>query len=325
MALVHTVPLILLNSVWYVAENQHTSTGYPTEPFAHGVNWTITGERASFEAFGGSWVVAIVLALVLVVGLVLAWRPLAFSELRRQAAVPGALLLGGPVLFWLVSAQRYWLKGEVDSSKFLHLSLAFALPALAVAANAIARHWRVLTPVVAVVLLAGVPGNIGKFPYDGPFQPGFFRAEKVGVLGAAYSDLADQVPGKVRPYTAYYTAPGIDLDFLLDARATGRLPKPPAMSQRERDEALIRVAVWQRRIVPSQIPDCRVFFAPLTFDNLPKGTRLVITEWVSINYGEGSVLFDPSAGQILEIEVPDLKFTVTNAQNAPSNPVTFCH
>jgi hypothetical protein len=177
-----------------------------------------------------------------------------------------------------------------------------------------------------VVLLAGVPGNIGKFPYDGPFQPGFFHAEKVAVLGAAYSDLADKVPRELRPYTAYYTAPGVDLNFLLDAKAAGRLPKPPPLSQQDRDATVIRLGIMQpRRVIPQQFPDCRVFFEPLTFNDLPVGTQLVITDWVSINYGKASVLFDPAAGQILEIEVPHLRFTVDNPQNSPNNPVTFCH
>jgi hypothetical protein len=338
LALVHTVPLVLLNGVWYLAERKGTSTGHATEPLAHGINWVSTGERTSFEAFGGSWFVAVALAAMLVVGLVLAWRPLTRAELRRQAAVPAALLLGGPVMFWLVSAQRYWLAGEVDSPKFFHLAMAFALPALAIAANAIARQWRVLTPVAAIVLLAGVPGNIGKFPYDGPFQPGFFHSEKVALLGTAYSDRADDVPPGLMPMTAYFSAPGVTMGWLLDAKAAGRLPKAPALTQKERDEVFIRLAVMQRfkippapgappqpDFVPARVFDCRLFFRALTYRNLPVGSHIVVNDWVSINYGQASVPIDPAAGSILEVRLPNVTFTVNNVQNSPNDPVTVCH
>ncbi len=338
MALIHTAPLVALNGLWYVAERKATSTGHPTEPFAHGVNWTITGERTSFKAFGGSWVVGVALAVMLVVGLFLAWRPLTFAELRKQAAVPGALLLGGPVMFWLVSAQRYWLAGEVDSSKFFYLAMAFALPALAIAANAIARHWRMLTPVVALVLLAGVPGNIGKFPYDGPFQAGFFHRERVALLGTAYSDLADKVPPALQPSVTYFTAPGVTLGYLLDAKHAGRLPKPPSLTPRERDEVFVRLAVMQRyvprsaehkshepNLAPARILACQVFFKPLTYHDLPPGSMILVNDWVSVNYGQASVPFDPAGGAILEVEFPDLTFTLNNAQNTPNDPVTVCH
>jgi hypothetical protein len=324
MALVHTVPLIAMNSIWYVVERRLTSTRHPTKPFSYGVNWIVTGERASFKAFAGSAALAIVLVVLLIVGLILAWRPLARAELRARAAVPAALLIGGPVMFWLVSAQRYWLAGEVDSSKFIYLAVAFALPAFAIAADAIAKHWRLLAPVVVAILLAGVPGNIGKFPSDGPFQPGFFATEKSILLGAAYSPIASQVPRSVQPDAALYQAPDVTLGFLLDARAAGRLPPAPRLTQTERDALVVRLGVEQTHKRPTRTRDCGAYFQPIVTRNLPKGTVLTLGGWISINYRTASVPFNPENGLTLRTQLPDLDLTINNVTNAPNQAFTFC-
>jgi hypothetical protein len=46
------------------------------------------------------------------------------------------------------------------TGRYLYVFIALALPAVAVAADAVARRWRLLAPVVLVWLLAGIPGNV---------------------------------------------------------------------------------------------------------------------------------------------------------------------
>ena len=74
-------------------------------------------------------------------------------------------------------------------------------------------------PAVCVLLLIGVPGNIGKFTSDGIFPSGTFTHEKQMLLGAAYSPLAADTPRELQPYVIYtplYYAPNVPMGFLDD-------------------------------------------------------------------------------------------------------------
>src|SRR5207237_4258388 len=106
--------------------------------------------------------IGLLLGIVLIVGLVLAWRPLDYRQLRARAAAPGALLVGAVVFLLFGGVGRASLLGPefARASRYLHVVTALALPALAVAANAVARRWRILAPLVLLVLLIGVPGNV---------------------------------------------------------------------------------------------------------------------------------------------------------------------
>jgi hypothetical protein len=331
LALAHTVPLVIFNSVWFYLERKGTKVPYhSTKPFSYIGTWNVTGERAAFKALGGGWsVVAIALAVMLVVGLVMAWKPLSFADFRKQAAVPLALLVGGPIMFALVSGQRYWLPGEVDSSKFIYLATALALPALAVAAAAIARQWRFMAPVVVIALLAAVPTNATKFPADGVFWPGFFKTEQHALLGAAYSPLASDTPPQLQPYTIYtqyYYAPNIQMGFLNKARAHGRLPKAPHLTQTEKDELVVRLSVLQSFGFPKK-RDVKCVFHPQSFELRPKKDSayfLTATEPVVISSGQGNVQFVPQFGQQLTFVRSGLDLTIKNASGVPLLPVNLC-
>lgn len=330
MALLHVVPLALLNVVWYAAERRYMSHRHTPHPFQEAIRWNITGQRAVFSALGGGYgVVAILLGGMLVVGLVLAWRPLSLPEFRRQAAVPAAMLIGGPVFFSLISVQRGYLARYETTSRFVGLAAALALPALAIAADALVREWRNATPIVVALLVVGIPANIGKFPAEGNFPKGFFEHDKAMLLGAAYSPLGPKVPGTLQPYNQLFHAPDVTMDFLLAARRAGRLPSPPRLTAAERDELQVRLGVEQ---VAADIPTtvkCAPYYAPLVL-RPAQGAVYVVDSYVSINYGEhvatgltGPVYFDPASGRILHILVPGLQLTVANAYG-PTRPFSFC-
>jgi hypothetical protein len=80
-----------------------------------------------------------------------------------------------------------------------------------------------------------------------------------------------------------------------------------------------------QRYALARVRECRLFFRPLAYENLPPGTRILIDDWVSVNYGEASVPIDPAAGGILEVQFPNVTFTVANVNNSPNDPVTVCH
>ncbi len=330
----HTAPLAVLYVTWYEAERTFLRRPFPSNPLKFALQWNITGERGVFVAIGNYRVVAVAMAVLLVVGLVLAWRPLELSELRRRAAAPAALLLGTPTLFAVVSTQRYWVgNAAASSSRYVSMATAFTLPALAVAAQAVAQRWRRFTPVVGVLLLSAVPANMGKFG-EGTSRR-FFDNEKQIMLGAAYSPLADRVSPDLQPHTELFGAPLVTIGFLIAARNAGRLPSQPSLTLLKRDEIVVRLGVEQLDAAPANHVNCRRYTNTLVL-HPTKGAVYVIKQPVAFTYrprggivADGAVVFDPSRGKSLVIQLPGLELHVAHApagflRSSVVRPFTFC-
>jgi hypothetical protein len=347
MAALHTAPLAVMYAAWYEAERNWLTIPFPDNPLKYALQWNITGERGVFIAIGNYRAVAIALAVLLVVGLVIAWRPLDRAELRRRAAAPAALLLGAPTLFAIASSQRYWSGDVAAASRYVSMATAFTLPALAVAAQAVARHWRRIAPVVSLLIVSAIPANIGKFPdpllaarlsangLDFHGQVGRYEYEKEITLGIAYSPLTHQVSRNLQPQIASSREKDPSVGFLVDARKSGRLPPPPALTTSRRDEVVVRMTVEQRAAVSPSDVTCRRYADPLVL-HPAKGAVYVLREAVAITYrppdgtvAAGGVIFAPSRGKVLVIQVPDTELHVAPAPPPfPARPVAhpfvFC-
>lgn len=331
-AALHTAPLAVMYGAWYEAERSWLSIPLPNNPLKYALQWNITGERAVFIAMGNYRGVAIALAVLLVVGLVIAWRPLEVAELRKRASAPAALLLGAPTLFAIVSTQRYWAGNVAASSRYVSMATAFTLPALAVAAQAVARRWRRITPVVGLLIVSAVPANIGKFR-DPSFSARRFAYEKQITLGIAYSPLIDHVSRDLQPQLATTREKDLSVGFIIDARNSGRLPAPPALTTSGRDEIVVRLGVEQRDAAPPSHVNCRRYADTLVL-HPAKGAVYVMLESVAITYrppqgtvAAGAVDFAPSKGKLLVIQLPGLELHVAHATVAARSvvrPFTFC-
>ncbi|HEY5170822.1 MAG TPA: hypothetical protein VIK54_03750 [Acidimicrobiia bacterium] len=347
MAALHTAPLAVMYGAWYQAERNWLTIPFPDNPLKYAFQWNLTGERGVFVAIGNYREVAIALAVLLVVGLVIAWRPLDLAELRRRASAPAALLLGAPTLFAIVSSQRYWAGNAAASSRYVSMATAFTLPALAVAAQAVARHWRRIAPVVGLLIVSAIPANIGKFPepqlaarlspngldFHGPI--GRYAYEKQITLGIAYSPLVDHVSRKLQPQIASSREKDPSVGFLVDARDSGRLPPPPALTTSRLDEVVVRLGVEQLGAAPPAHVVCRRYDDALVLYPA-KGAVYVLRESVAITYrppdgtvAAGGVVFAPSRGKLLVIQVSGLELHVARAPAPfPARPVvrpfTFC-
>lgn len=161
VALLHTVPLGLVYVVWWVttARDSYENANAALGQVARFVG---TGLEASFDAMGQLPGAGILLGVVLVVGLVLAWRGLDRQQLTRTAAAPGALLAGAFVFLVISGLGRasVWGPAFAREGRYMHVVAALSLPAVAVGADALVRRWRFAGPVVAVLLLVGIPGNV---------------------------------------------------------------------------------------------------------------------------------------------------------------------
>jgi hypothetical protein len=251
-AALHTVPLALVYAVWFRAfEDERTAQGvgyihYDLSSPQQVGRFLTTGVGAAFDAMGQVRGVGWVLGVLLVVGLVLTWRRLDWTERRRRLAVPGALLVGAFVSLCITGIARAAAFGSewARTGRYLYVFVALTLPALAVAADAVARRWRVLAPVVLVVLLVGIPGNMNALLQRRRAERSSHAENRRLILTLPRLPIAHEVPPSVRP--EQQLAKPLTLGWLLDGVASDRIPKPARITPVDAATATLHLALNQR-------------------------------------------------------------------------------
>jgi hypothetical protein len=244
-ALLHTVPLAAAYVVWYAAIGNE---GYKASALRGGITDIARFVRefvaATFRAVGYYRGVGVVIAVLLVVGLVLAWRPLPAAELRSRAAAPVGLLVGAFSLLCITGYGRAGQQSITEKSRYLYLVFALLLPALAIAADAVMRRWRMLTPAVAVLLLVGIPGNL-KVINDHMHRPvvenqATYKRMMLSLprVAAAKEVSRETVPDQERAHF-------VTIGWLIDGVASGRIPKPAHISPADETMDTIRLSLRQ--------------------------------------------------------------------------------
>jgi hypothetical protein len=223
IATFQTVPLALIYSWWYVAYGREA---LPSD--SSGLDLT---RRFVFEAYNKTFGalgmvpgVGLLLAVVLIVGLGLAWHRIDRPDVRRLAAAPLAMMLGSLAFLAITGWGRAWVFGVefASRSRYLHVAAALLLPALAVAINALYSRWRAVGIGACVLLLIGIPGNIRQtvnYEERNPFalgQPDLF-------LATANSPLLREVPRDLRPFPE--SGLGITAGWLEDGVDDGKIPR----------------------------------------------------------------------------------------------------
>jgi hypothetical protein len=267
-----------------------------------------------------------IFGLAVIVGLTLAWLgdrgTTSSREVRRRLAEPTALLVGGVVL-QIVTANARWLfgSGASLSSRYLHAGAVFALPALAVAVDAIARRWswRGAAPLGAALLLLPIPGNIQVFKPDPVFSEAYFRHARTIYAGIASSPLARQVPPDDHPLREVFGGPGPSVGWLVQAFDDGRIPDPRPLTLTAEDEVRMRVGIAQLSgpASPADLEGraCSRRSEPLELT--PKiGTSVVLRSTVRVEFRDGALPGPPPAanyftlsGEVLRFVLDDLPLT----------------
>ena len=314
-ALVHTAPLGLAFVVWFLVVHPESTSTSGRPGFGTLVRWVWSAEAGVFDALAKFTPVAILLGIVFVSGLALAWARLPWKTLRREAAIPVAMLLGG-VLFSVTTALARWTYGSdyARSSRYVYICAALALPAIAIAANAFAKRWRLLTIPMIVLLVVGVPWNARDFeewPFDGAYMA-HTRAMLTNVLRLPE---ADEVPAAARPIDFGLFSPGLNIGFLRDAERDGKLELADGPIPNDlRDELRIHLAFDQSK-TGGELTDSAQVAAPFELRPEP-GDRigfLFVPVHVSIRREDGTwsepVTLRPGAGGIVTFRLDaDLRF-----------------
>jgi hypothetical protein len=219
IAALHTVPLAAIFGIWYLAigeegfgQQDRQRLGQIWGFFRSALGATYTG-IARVPAL--SWVLGGFVA----VGLVLAWHDRTRTYLRQHAAVPAAMLVGA-FLFLLVAGTS---RAEViaTETRYAHVAATLTLPALAVAADAVMRKWRVTTPLIVLVFIVSAVGNLRDFDRSETIDQ-FEQAYRQQMLRVPRLPIASEVPRGLHPDLSL--APWVTMGWLRDGVASGQIP-----------------------------------------------------------------------------------------------------
>lgn len=326
LAFVHTAPLAALYLAWFLwqqpLDQESTELAHNLGALASFV-WS--GAVGVFEGLGQSTPAAIALVVVTVAGLAVAWVGLDRAELRRRAAAPIALIGGAVLVVGVAGSQRYLLGDDfARSSRYVSMATALTLPAVAVAITAIVRCWRWAAPIVVLPLVVGVPGNIAAFSDATPGATDRYRAQQEFLLGSLESPFIGEVSRDVLPY------PGegvhqVTVGFLLDARATGKIPAPPHLSDKTRQKIDTRLTLSQGAFGDAlEGAVCETRTEPLVIE--PRaGEQFAIGGPVAVARDLGAGEFSPAtsynptwSGNVLTSQIDGQRFRITPAGSAPA-------
>lgn len=321
VALLHTAPLAVMYIVWWLAERPELTSPFG-RPSIHAVfDWVRSGEIGIFLALGHYQLIATLLAVALVVGLFLAWSRLDREALRRRASLPAAMLIGG-VVFSMFSAMGRWFLGAdfARSSRYVHIGTALALPAVAVAVDAIARRWRAIGFVAAALLLVAIPWNSTHFGKTNAFGDGYMASRKRIITNVVRLPEARQVPRDVRPIPDPYVGRNLTIGFLLDAQKAGKLDPPTSPIPRDfENELRLRLGVAQGekgKPVRCRLVGGKVDVSPA------KGTVYGIRGSLTISTHDGprrtsrAIAFNAAEGDTLTIDLAGLRLRFGPAKGA---------
>lgn len=185
--LFHVGPLAGIYIVWSRRYNNDAHLSFRVGPL---FRWSARGISATFDALTQVPFFGWLLATMLVVGLVLAFRSTA-GTWRQKAGIPVAFLVG--VIGFEVTNGALRLSVGIPAaaeSRYLWVVGALLLVPLAVAADAIARRGATFGALAFVLLLVGVPLNIAHIGDAFGDTDSFLG----GVDHTAYQRLIEELP-----------------------------------------------------------------------------------------------------------------------------------
>jgi hypothetical protein len=229
IALRHVGPLAAVYGVWFVAygpagkvrqvgRKYRASIGGDAHFVKNGYSRAL-GDVGHFEHF--AWL----LVALLVAGGLLAYRQRRGSPAFAQLAVPAALVVGSAGFLATTAVSRASFgPAYAGTSRYVSLTAAMLLPALAVAGDAVARTWRYLIPLAMALLLVGLPAGLGRVAdAQRKVNPLFVRT-RLTILSVGRDPLALTTPRLLRP--EQLTAHDVTVGWLLQGIRDHRIPLP---------------------------------------------------------------------------------------------------
>lgn len=315
-AVFHTLPLGAIYIVWFAVEHAQTVLRVDGQRFTASdyMQWMKNAATGLFMALGHFAPFAILLAALLVGGTVLAWRSEGAIAFLKRASVPTSLVVVCLISMTTAAPSRFFLGPETArAGRYIGVMAALTLPAIAVAADAVARRWPRSMPLVLLVFLVPVPFNVVAFGDDPVLTRQFYENERVDIASLPASPLARQVPPWVRPNESIVGQPGMTVGWLLEARRNGDLP--PAGPPRPNAVLTTPLQLGVARVSgdAAQGLRCEAYDGPINVD--PQlGDRWILETPVGLAGRSGDrpstpwLVFEPSN---IEITLPDLRLILS--------------
>ena len=254
-AAMHTVPVAVAYLAWLHVYGRPARTDLHVRQI---VRSTRTSLATSFGALGQVPFFGWVLAVVLFVGLAIAWRDTNGARRRDRFSAVTALGVGAPIFAGILAITRFGLSGQfAASSRYLHIIAALVLPALAVAADALVRH-RGLGVLAVALFLVGVPGNVADIGRNVGLADRY-REERRIIGALSHMTLASEVPRSLNPTPTFGAQ--VTVGWLLDGARSGRIPPSGRPTPTQRATDTLRLSVEQ--LDGMRASTCVPLYAPI--------------------------------------------------------------
>jgi len=240
VALMHAAPLGTIYVMWWAAIGRKSYVRHAT--LGQAARFMTRNLWATFRALGDLPVVGVALLVLLIVGLALI--PAGRSP-QRLGSAPIALLAGAPIFLFITGIGRGApVFGEQSSnvSRYLHVAAVLVLPAIAVAADNVAKCSKPLAALTVVVLVIGIPANVRAFTDGTDKLVAQTRGERSFILSVARNPLAKDLPRNLQPY---FFSPDLTIGWLLESVPSGRVPPPGPISPNARATETLSLALRQ--------------------------------------------------------------------------------
>ena len=208
--------------------------------------------------------------------------------------------------------------------RYVHIIVALAVPAVAVAVDALLRRWLLLTPFAVALLLVGVQATWT----SAGTKPG--RDEGSAVIGRSTSRSlrSPKRPGRTTGYGPIRVAAGeLTLGWLRKGIADGRVPVPDKISPRVAADARFRLSL-QLSVATRLLTDCSPVGKDQTLhldEGQSVGVRNKIHVFDTTATGENQpppLVFSAGSGRELLAYRGPLDLKVTSADN--DQPAQLC-
>ncbi len=322
IAIFHAAPLAVAYLVWWpvIGRKGAARASFSPNTLRHWITENIEGV---FGAFTKQPVVACLLGVVVVVGVASA----VFStRAARRVAVPICMGVGGVAFISVASLARNtgFVPGDPRAGRYEDVVAALMLPLVAVGVDNVRRRLGWFGPVVVVLLLVGIPGNISALrDYTHNTIPVASSTRRL-VTTMAWAPMARNVPRNVYPLHEFPEM-FVTAGWLVDGARSGRIPNPGPISPHDLRVDNFRLSWLQTRAV-APFPQCRQVSAPETID-LEHGDSMTIANWrlaVTPTAPDLRVTltFNPANGNMLTLVGESTRVRI--APLSPFLPVEVC-
>ena len=325
MAAFHTIPLLCLFGGWTVVwgeRSQEIQAGRPS--IGAGASFFANLISGTLDAMGQHPVVGLLLGIGMVLGVGLVFRARG-GEGLSGAAAPLAMLVGALVFAGITSATRarFYGTGRAYESRYLYVVAAMAVPWLGYCAHALTRRWSRAAPVVALLLVIGIPGNVLAADDRAPRQYG----QRNFALALAHSPALSAVPDDEGPDWGFLVAFGVTAHSLRQGVEDGSIP-PPDRPNRWHQARAAKVLLFRQQPVSStHNMECRemggVFSVGLDHGDiiLRLGDRTVPARVAIGSYTQDIEL---ATGPFSDLLVVGNRFELSTRQTGANPPITIC-